>query len=126
MARQFLTRRCSGLRGAGATGADAISEEWYVPATRLINLLPERVRALLAEVPEEQQVDVGGRVLEVVVQRFAAPPEVDIEVTVRPPDLDLLPVPELLFDASVQQQVNPGWPLPVPGRGRALSAQAGT
>jgi hypothetical protein len=99
------------LRGAGATGADAISPEWYVPATRLINLLPERVWQLLADVPEEQQVDVGGRVLEVVVQRFAAPPAVDIEVTVKPPDLDPLPVAELLFDASVHQHLDPGWPL---------------
>jgi hypothetical protein len=99
------------LRGAGATAANGTSAEWHVPATRLINLLPERVRHLLAEVHEEQQVDVTGRVLEVVLQRFAAPPEADLEVTLKPPDLDPPPDAELLFNGMVPQSVTPGWPL---------------
>ena len=48
------------------------------------------------------------------MQRFAAPPEVDIEVTVRPLDLDPASTRAALR-RFVQQQVNPGWPLPVPG-----------
>jgi Caspase domain len=99
------------LRGAGATGRDAVTAEWHVPATRLIRLLPERVRELLSGLPEEQQVDVTGRVLEMVVQHFAQPPVVDIEVDVSPADLDPPPVPELLFDAVDRQDVDPSWPL---------------
>lgn len=99
------------LRGAGATGPDALSPEWHVCATQLIRLLPERVRELLSDVPEEQQVDVAGRVLEVVATRFAQPPEVEIEVSMRPPDLDPAPVAELLFNAITRLPVDPVWPL---------------
>jgi len=99
------------LRGAAAAGPDETCDEWHVPATRLINLLPKKVRELLAANPEEQQVDVAGRVLEVVAQRFDAPPDVDIEVMLRPEDAEPIPVAELLFNGNEPRPVDPSWPL---------------
>jgi len=100
------------LRGqGGAIAPDATCPDWYVPATQLIKVLPRRVKELLADFPEDQNVDVTGRVLELVAQRLAAPPDVEIEVALSPADLDPLPIAELLFQTVSPQQVDPGWPL---------------
>jgi hypothetical protein len=86
-----------------------------VPATQLINVLPRRVKELLADFPEDQNVDVSGRVLELVAQRLASPPDVEIEVALSPADLDPQPLAELLFQTVQPQQVAPGWPLKFTG-----------
>jgi Caspase domain len=100
------------LRGKGGADApDATCPDWYVPATQLIKLLPQRVKELLADYPEDQHVDVTGRVLDMVAQRLAAPPDVDIEVAFSPGDLEPQPTAELLFRTVTPQQVEPGWPL---------------
>lgn len=100
------------LRGSGGANApDATCPDWYVTATQLIKVLPQRVKELLANFPEDQHVDVTGRVLDVVAQRLAAPPDVDIEVALSPVDLDPPPVAELLFRAVTPQLVDQGWPL---------------
>jgi Caspase domain len=99
------------LRGAAAVGNDESCDVWHVPATRLINLLPKRVRALLAGKPEEQQVDVAGHVLDMVVQQFEQPPEVEMEVNLRPEAAASGAVAELLFEGEVPREVAPSWPL---------------
>lgn len=99
------------LRGGAATGPDGPIDEWHVPTSRLTSVLPQRVRELLADVDENQQVDVTGRVLEVITHRFAEPPEVDVGVTIDPPDLTPAPVPELLFAGGDPQPLDPTWPL---------------
>lgn len=99
------------LRGAGATGPDETCSEWHVPATRLIKLLPQRVLELLSAHGEEQQVDVVGRVLEVVTQRFDGPPVVDVEIAIRPEDATPVPVAELLFNAVDPLPIGSTWPL---------------
>jgi len=100
------------LRGSGgANGPDVFCPDWYVPATQLIKVLPQRVKELLADYPEDQQVDVTGRVLDMIAQRLTTPPDVDIEVTLNPPDLDPQPTPGLLLGTDTPQEVPPGWPL---------------
>lgn len=100
------------LRGQGGANApDAACSDWYVPATQLIKVLPRRVKELLADFPEDQNVDVTGRVLELVAQRLTAPPDVEIEVGLNPADLEPPPTAELLFRTVTPQPVDPGWPL---------------
>ena len=79
--------------------------------TQLIRLLPQRVKELLAQYSEDQQVDVTGRPLDMVVQRLMTAPDVEIEVALDPADLDPLPAGELLFATTEPRQVAPGWPL---------------
>jgi hypothetical protein len=100
------------LRGAGAVGPDETCPEWHVGTTQLIKTLPNRVRRLVADHGEEQHVDVAGRVLEMAAQRFAAPPDVDIVVDLRPPDATPAPTAQLLFNAAQPPlDVPAAWPL---------------
>ena len=46
-----------------------------------------------------------------IAQRLTTPPDVDIEVTLNPPDLDPQPTPGLLLGTDTPQEVPPGWPL---------------
>jgi hypothetical protein len=75
------------LRGAAAEGPDKdVCDDWYVGVTTLIRLLDARVKKLARAHEEEQTVDVTGRVKDAVVHRFKQPPDVDIEVVLRPED----------------------------------------
>jgi hypothetical protein len=117
------------LRGhGGASAPDETCPDWYVPATQLIRLLPQRVKELLAQYSEDQQVDVTGRPLEMVVQRLMTAPDVEIEVALDPADLDPLPDGELLFATTEPRPVAPGWPLRFvgpPGIYKATASSSG-
>jgi hypothetical protein len=99
------------LRGNAAVGPDEFSPEWHVGTTQLIRSLPARVTAALAEHGAEQQVDVQGRPLEVVAQRFAEPPGLDVVVELDPDNLLPVPTAELFFNADQPVAVAPSWPL---------------
>lgn len=99
------------LRGAAAVGPDDHCGEWHVGVTQLIAKLPKRVHDAIEVHGEAQHVDVTGRVLELIAQRFETPPDVDIEVNLRPDDLQPLPTAQLLFNAVTPQDVLPAWPL---------------
>jgi Caspase domain len=87
------------LRGGGATGPDNHCGIWHVGTTQLIQVLPKKVKSIVADHDEEQSVDVTGRVLEMVAQRFTDPPPVDILVNLRPEDTQPPPTAQLLFNA---------------------------
>ncbi len=99
------------LRGGAARGPSAACPDWHVPATQLITVLPARVTELLAGLPEQQTVHVTGTVNEVVAQRLAAAPPVEIDVDLDPVDHQPVPLAELLLMTTTPQQVTPGWPL---------------
>ena len=86
------------LRGGGAAGPDQHCDVWHVGTSQLIQVLPQKVKSILADA-EDQRVDVTGRVLEMVAQRFAVPPSVDILVNLRPEDAQPPPTAQLLFNA---------------------------
>jgi hypothetical protein len=100
------------LRGAAAAGPDDHCDKWHVGTTQLIRTLPLTVKNILADYGEDQSVDVTGRVLEMVAQRFTDPPPVDILVNLRPEDAQPPPMAELLFNAKRP-------PLNVPMNGRS-------
>ncbi|HET6694813.1 MAG TPA: caspase family protein, partial [Pedococcus sp.] len=99
------------LRGAAAVGKDETCPVWHVSSSRLSLVLPTRVKALAQAGGADQSVDLTGKPLDVVVQQFDAPPQVDIEVAVNPANLDPLPVAELRLDGNELVAVQPGWPL---------------
>jgi hypothetical protein len=100
------------LRGGGAAGPDNHCDMWHVGTTQLIQALPQKVKSILADYAEEQNVDVTGRVLEMVAQRFTDPPPVDIVVNLRPEDAQPPPIAELLFDGKEPPlNVSMQWPL---------------
>jgi hypothetical protein len=101
----------SALRSEAVIGPDASCEEWHVSVAQLIRLLPGRVRALLPERPGEQNVDVTGRVIDAVVQRFASPPTVDIVVRLRPEGVAPRPIATVQFGGSEPVDVPADWPL---------------
>jgi caspase domain-containing protein len=85
------------LRGGGVAGPDQHCDLWHVGTTQLIQALPQKVKSILAGA-EDQQVDVTGRVLEMVAQRFIVPPQVDILVNLRPDNAQPPPMARLLFN----------------------------
>ncbi len=101
------------LRGAAAAGADESCPEWHVSSTRLSEVLPRRVVALLAGTASDQSVEVTGRANPVVVQRFAETPQVDIEVVVTPEGLVPAPTANLLLEGVQPVEVEASWPLRV-------------
>ena len=104
------------LRGAAAVGKDETCDAWHVSSTRLSQLLPSRVKELSQAGGADQSVDLTGKPLEVVVQQFEDAPQVDVEVTVTPADLDPAPVAKLLFEGRDPVTVDGGWPLKFRGR----------
>jgi hypothetical protein len=101
------------LRGAAAVGKDESCPVWHVSSSRLSLVLPTRVKALAQAGGADQSVDVTGKPLDVVVQQFETPPQVDIEVALSPADLDPPPVAQLRFEGTQAVDVAPGWPLKV-------------
>jgi hypothetical protein len=101
------------LRGAGAVGGDDVCGRWHVSTDRLEKILQPRVRARALAGGADQSIDQTGKSVDLAVQQFDEPPEVDIEVAVVPPDLDPLPVAELRLDGTQLVTVEPGWPLKV-------------
>jgi hypothetical protein len=100
------------LRGGGVAGPDENCGQWHVGTSKLIRVLPPKVRSILADHAEDQHVDVAGRVLEVVTQRFTAPPPVDIVVNLRPEDAQPPPMALLRFNAREPPlDVPAAWPL---------------
>jgi hypothetical protein len=114
------------LRGGGARGPSAGCPDWHVPATQLITVLPARVTELLSGFPEQQTVHVTGTVNEVVAQRLAAAPPVEIDVDLDPEDHDPVPLAELLLMTTTPQEVAPGWPLHFTGPPGIYKLQATT
>jgi hypothetical protein len=101
------------LRGGGAAGPDKdICGQWHVGTTKLIRVLPPKVTSILADHAVDQHVDVAGRVLEVVAQRFTAPPPVDVVVNLRPEDAQPPPTAQVRFNATEPPlDVPAAWPL---------------
>jgi hypothetical protein len=93
--------------------ADETCPEWHVSSSRLSLVLPTRVKVLAQAGGADQSVDITGKPLDVVVQQFADAPEVDIEVSLSPADLDPPPVAQLRFEGTQAVEVAPGWPLKV-------------
>jgi hypothetical protein len=101
------------LRGAAAVGKDETCPGWHVSSTRLSQVLPARVKTLSQAGGADQSVDLAGKPLDVVVQQFEQAPQVDIEVTLNPADLQPQPVAQLRFEGTQPVTVQPGWPLRV-------------
>ena len=100
------------LRGGGAAGPDNNCDKWHVGTAQLIRVLPPKVMSILADHAEDQHVDVAGRVLEVVAQRFTRPPLVDIVVNLRPEDAQPSPTAQLRFGGTDPPlDVPMAWPL---------------
>jgi hypothetical protein len=100
------------LRGGGAVGPDEDCPEWHVSTTRLGPILADRVEAAAAAENKSQLIDITGPQLEVIAQRFATPPEVDIVVHLRPEDASPVPTAQLLFNGALPPvTVPPGWPV---------------
>lgn len=100
------------LRGASAEHPDDGCPDWHVASAQLTKDLPKQVKALLADVPEQSQVDVLGRVLNVVTHRFATPPHVGLEVSLKPEDATPVPVPRLTnLGTDQDENLTPGWPV---------------
>jgi hypothetical protein len=103
------------LGGAAASGPSDTCALWHVGSTELIRVLPDRVRRLAAAEGEIQHVDVAGRPLEVVAQRFPNPPQVGLTLNLKPANAAPLPQARLLFDGQQEVSVCPPWPLKYTG-----------
>lgn len=102
------------LRGAAVTGPTPSCPYWHVRALDLISVLPARVQELVQEHGELQNVEVTGRVLDLIVQRFSDAPPVDLELCIVPPDYAPPPVATLRRSKSAPVELPPGplmWPL---------------
>jgi hypothetical protein len=106
----FSDALLASLRGDAAVGPSPECPEWHVSTAGLIRTLQNKVSTLLAG-RQDQTIDPTGRVREMIAQRFAKPPDVDIVVNLSPPNATPTPVPELLFDGETPQAVDPSWPL---------------
>jgi hypothetical protein len=103
------------LRGAGAVGADETCPAWHVSTNRLTAVLPPRVQAMARAGGVDQSIDPNGKPVDIAVQQFVDPPQVDIEVALNPADLDPVPVPQLSFGGTQPVPLQPGWPVKVRG-----------
>lgn len=73
------------LREAGAAeGPGAGEQYWRVTVTRLIKVLPDRVKALAAAHGETQSVDVAGKVHDATLHTYQHTPSVDLSVSLAP------------------------------------------
>jgi hypothetical protein len=107
----FSEALLAALRGAAAVGPDPrFCTQWHVSATKLAQYLPRKVDELLAG-RETQNVDVTGRVRDMVAHQFDEPPDVDIVVHLNPAEAQPIPVAALLFDGREPCDIDPSWPL---------------
>ena len=104
----------SALRGGGAKGPDERSAHWYVPVSRLVELLNAAVNDLSAG-RVEQSVDITGRVNEAVLHRFELPPDVRVVLSLDPAAAAASTRASLLFDGNEPPVVNGAstWPVEV-------------
>ena len=100
------------LRGAGAKGPPRGLQDWIVPVSRLIELLPDTVKKLAGAHGEDQRVDITGRVIEAVIHKFDGGPEVDLHLSLAPENAANVTTSELLFN-GMEPLVPPpsGWPI---------------
>jgi Caspase domain len=113
-----------GLRGGGVVGSDTVSPQWHVSTERLSKVLQERVRTTARAGGANQSIDPTGKSVDVAVHLLDAPPQVDIEVTLNPPNLDPLPTAVLKFGGTEPVTVDPGWPLKLRGAAGLYSLTA--
>jgi hypothetical protein len=105
------------LDGGAARGPKNTQSAWHVPVTGLVATLGDKVRALAAAESAEQNVVHTGRVEEVTLHTFAAPPSVPLTIALKPPDVD--PVPRHSLHRNARDPVvqdSDAWPFdqPVP------------
>lgn len=106
----FSDALLAGLRGEAAVGPTDDCDQWHVSCTRLISYLPAKVKELLAG-RVDQQVDVTGRVLEMIAHRLQEVPSVRIVADLSPEDAYQGAVATLLFNAKQPCAVDPSWPM---------------
>ncbi len=70
--------------GGAAEGPNKDQDNWHVSVTRLIKVLPKKVKELANQYQEEQPVDVAGRVQDAVVHSYDQPPKVDLHIGLSP------------------------------------------
>jgi hypothetical protein len=113
-----------GLRGAGAVGADAVCPRWHVSSEQLAKVIQARVRENARAGGVDQSIDPTGKSVDVAVHQLETAPLVDIEVALKPPDLDPLPTAVLKFGGTEAVAVEPGWPLRFRGTAGLYSLSA--
>jgi hypothetical protein len=75
------------LRQAGAAeGPGGGDQFWRVTVTRLIKVLPDRVKALAEAYGEHQSVDVAGKVHEATLHTYPDTPTVELYINLNPED----------------------------------------
>lgn len=94
----FSEALLAGLRGSSLRGPDATSKHWYVSLFDLISWIDARVKKDSRSSNADQRIDPTGRVLDMVVQRFEKPP--DVQVTLRMVPATLSPAPKVTIDAN--------------------------
>ncbi len=73
------------LRQAGAAEGPGIDDQyWRVTVTKLIKVLPDRVKAMAAAHGENQSVDVAGKVHEATLHTYPDTPTVDLHIILNP------------------------------------------
>ncbi len=73
------------LEGGASTGPDqSLHDGWHVSVTGLIHHLPSRVAELADEEELTQIPDPAGRIQEALVTTFEQPPQVPVELTLKP------------------------------------------
>lgn len=104
------------LGGGAASGPSTQAElscaDWHVPVSQLVSKLGGKVRELARAHGAEQFVEPTGRVEEAVLHTYAAPPPVDLEILLSPPNADPVPHHSLLRNATepvIQDGVT--WPV---------------
>jgi len=77
------------LRSAGAAeGPTENDDYWRVTVTRLIKVLPDRVKELAAAFGASQSVDVAGKVHEATVHTYPETPNVELQISLTPEDAE--------------------------------------
>lgn len=97
----FSEALLAGLRGAAVRGPDDNSiADWHVRLFDLISWVDARVKAVSKANSADQSIDPTGRVLDLVLQRFAQPP--DVRVTLKLSPSDVVPVPVAVIDRETK------------------------
>lgn len=100
------------LKGNAAIGPEGNVNNWHVPVTSLIRLLPDRVLFLATREGVEQSVDIAGKIHDAVFHVYTVPPNVDLSIVLSPAEAIGVTTGSLKFKGSIPIVENySAWPL---------------